>query len=53
VSHGICSLGPRSYVQIAAALLVKRLLMSPVTAEAGGKCSSGPRILTRDPQSLC
>lgn len=51
MSHGICSFGPRSSVQIAAALLVKRLLISLVTAEAGGKCSSGPRLLARDLQS--
>lgn len=50
--HGICSFGPRSSIQIGAALHVKRLLISPVTAEVDGrKCSSGSRILARDLQS--
>lgn len=51
MSHGICSFGPISSVQVAAALRVKRLLISPVTAGSGGKCSSVPRTLAGDLQS--
>lgn len=51
MSHGKHKFGPRSSVLCAAELPVKRLLISPVTAEAVGKCGSGLRLLARDLQS--
>ena len=51
MSHGKHRCGPRSSVLCATELHVKSLLISPVTAETGGKCGSGLRILARDLQS--